>query len=371
MRSVLPAKLVACLLGLAAIGVSVASGGQAEPAAAAAPGSVPAPGTAQAELVFLTWPDYIDPDLVAEFEAEHGVDVRFTYFDSDDARDRVVAQSDGRGFDLLLVDNTAVDAYRRRGWIAPLDQQSIPGLRHLDPRFSTADPGTDGYAVPYFWGTIGIAYRADLLDRGIAAWMALYRPDAALAGRIMMLADSYDLIGMALKALGYSMNSTDPDQIDAAIALVDQQKPAVARYGTLSLGDDSALLSGEVVAAMTYNGDAAMLRDQQPAIRYRVPDEGCAIWTDFLAVGASGDRALASAFIDFLNQPEHAARNAQYLHYATPNRAAEALLPEGFRDDPLVYPPREILARCEHYQPLPAEAMRRRSEAYAAIVYGR
>jgi len=359
MCRVLLAKRVACLLGLAAIAGSVLGGSQAAPAREAA------------ELVFLTWPDYIHPELVADFEAQQGVDVRFSYFDSDDARDRVMAQSEGRGFDLLLVDNTAVDAYRRRGWIAPLDQRALPNLSHLDPSFSAAYPGTDGHGIPYFWGTVGIAYRADLVDRPIDTWMELYRPDDALVGRLMMLADSYDLIGMALKALGYSMNSTDPDQLDAAIALINQQKPAVASYGTLSLGDDSALLSGEVIAAMSYNGDAAMLMDQQPAIRYRVPEEGCAIWTDFLAVGASGNRALAFAFIDFLNQPEHAARNAQYLHYATPNRAAEASLPESFRQDPLVYPPPATLARCEHYRPLPADAVRRRSEAYAAIVYER
>jgi spermidine/putrescine transport system substrate-binding protein len=364
---------------LALPGVGAAAGSEVAPGArpgdepAAASGErVSGPETNQTteELLFLTWPDYVDPTLVREFEHEQQVRLRFEYFDSDDARDRLMAHTDGKGFDLLVVDNTAVAGYDRRGWIAPIVANAVPNLRHIDPGLDRAYADTSGLAVPYFWGTLGIAYRTDLVPHPPRSWMDLLRPDAALSGRIMMIADSFDLVGMALKALGHSMNSNDPDALAQAAALLAEQKPAVHRYGTLSLGADSELLTGEVIAAMAYSGDAATLMDQDAAIAYVVPREGGAIWVDYLAINARGRRSLAAAFIDFLNRPEVSARNARHLSYATPNRAAKTLLPAEFLQNPLIYPDAETLAHSEHYAALTPDALRRRVQVYSAIVYG-
>ena len=122
---------------------------------------------------------------------------------------------------------------------------------------------------------------------------------------------------------------------------------------------------------MAYSGDAATLIEQNDGIVYVVPKEGGAIWIDYLAVGATGRRQLAEAFIDFLNRPKIAARNARYLNYATPNLKAEKLLPADFMADPLIYPNADTLAHSEHYRALTADALRRRVQAYSAIVYGR
>lgn len=328
------------------------------------------PDGSRQELRLLTWPDYLDPECAAEFEQAYDVKIRFLYFDSDDARDRLVAQSDGQGFDVVTLDSSAVATYRRHGWIAPIDRSQAANVGHIDAEIDQAYPGTSGYAVPYFWGTTGIAYRSDLTADPPRRWMDLFRPDPALAGRVMMIADSYDLIGMALKTLGFSMNSEVPEEIDQAAMLLAEQKPELRRYGTLDLGPDSELISGEVIAAMSYSGDAMMLMEQHDAIRYLVPEEGTALWIDYLAVAALGDRELGLRFVDFMNRPDIAARNARYLSYATPNLAAEKQLPETFLENPLIYPSAETLARCEHYKPLSAEAVRRRVDAYSSIVYG-
>lgn len=360
-------RLAGVLNGLTLLLALLVGDSLAEDAPAASPGADTAPAQ---ELRVLTWSDYIDPVLVAEFEQAFDTRVRFEYFDSDDARDRLVAQSDGRGFDVMVLDSSAVASYRRRGWISPIDAAQVPNVRHIDASIDQAYSHTSGYAVPYFWGTTGIAYRADLVTEPPRRWMDLFRPDAALVGRIMMVADSFDLIGMALKALGYSMNSADPEQIDQATALLLEQRPALRGYGTLDLGPDSQLIGGELAAAMSYSGDAVMLMEQHDAIRYLVPEEGGPIWIDYLTIGAQDKPDLAAALINYLNRPEVAAQNAQYLSYATPNLAAEALLPDVFLSDPLIYPPAEVLARCEHYKRLPAEAIRRRMEAYSTVVYG-
>jgi spermidine/putrescine transport system substrate-binding protein len=186
-----------------------------------------------------------------------------------------------------------------------------------------------------------------------------------------MSADSLDLVGMALKGLGHSMNSADPGALQAARELLLAQAPAVHRYGALGVDERSELLRGEVAAAMTYNGDAAALMDHNTAVAYVVPREGGAIWVDHLAIAAASERkALATAFIDYLNRPEVAARNALGIHYATPNRAAEALLPASFRADALVYPDASTRARCETYRRLSPEALRSRVQTYSELVHG-
>ena len=324
------------------------------------------------EIVLFTWADYLDSELASEFEAEFGVRVRQVHFENDEIRDGVMAQTGGAEFDILLLDNTSLEAYQKRGWIAPIDSAAIPNRRFVASRWERAYSHSAGYAVPYLWGTLGIAYRRDLIGRDLDSWMDLLRPRADLVGRILMSADSLDLIGVTLKALGHSMNNVDPDALAAARDLLLSQKPAVHRYGALAVNDHSELLSGDVVAAMTYNGDAASLMEENDAVVYVVPKEGGALWVDYLAIAAKSRRKeLAAAFINYMNRPQVAARNAEALHYATPNAGAEALLPEAFRTDPLVYPDARTLSRCETYARLPPAALRKRVQAYASIVFGR
>ncbi len=321
-------------------------------------------------LVFLNWSEYMDPELVAEFEALRGVKVTQLYFESDDTRDQILVESKSQGYDLAMVNEVQLDLYRRRGWLAPLDPAAIPNLRHVDPRWFDAFPAAVGYAVPYAWGTLGIAYRADLIPKPLTRWMQLFRPDPALRGRILMHYHARDLISMALKALGYSANSVDPQELEQAQQLLLEQKPHVKSYSFLSLDESSALVSGEVVAAMMYSSDALMVQRHHPAITYVVPEEGGTLWVDYLAALEAGkNQDLAWAFMDFLSQPDKAAQLAMYLQAPTPNRTAMALLPEAFLAHPAVYPPQEELLRSEVYTALPPLALRLRNAIFADLFH--
>lgn len=305
---------------------------------------------AEQELVFLTWADYIDPGLVAEFEQAEGVKVRFVYFESDFIRNEILVQTDARGFDLASVDGGSIGALANRGWLAPVSEREVPNLTRIDPDQRNAYERAAQYGVPYTWGTLGIAYRADMVSRPPTRWMDLFRPESSLDGRILMIQDPRELIGMALKALGYSANSEHPEELAAAERLLKEQRPHVKSYSYISLSEDSSLVSGETAAAMIYNGDALMLQQYNPQIRFVLPREGGGIWVDYLVVMAASPRkALAARFIDFLNQPENAARNAAFVFYATPNLAAERLLPASFLNDPRIYPDPVSLERSEHY----------------------
>jgi spermidine/putrescine transport system substrate-binding protein len=261
-----------------------------------------------------------------------------------------------------------MEAYAKRGWIEAIDHKRLKNLKHIIPRWAKAFAASETHGVPYFWGNLGIAYREDLVDKPPASWMDLYKPDESLRGRIVMNKTSRDLIGMALKALGYSANSVDRDELRAAERLLMHQKPFVRAYSYVSLNAQSAMVSGEVAMAMMYSGDALMLMEHHPKIRFVLPKEGGNLWVDYLTVAAkSSNKALAYAFIDFLNEPQNAAQLAQFVYYATPNKAAEALLPEEHLTDPVIYPSAEVLSRSEPNRPLPARTIKLRNEIFSRV----
>jgi spermidine/putrescine transport system substrate-binding protein len=321
------------------------------------------------ELVFLTWADYIDPELVREFEQQFNAGIRPVHFETDPVRDQMMLEADGRGYDVILVSETQLNPYRQRGWLAALDANAIPNRRHIDPRWWTvAGPASD-YGVPYAWGALGIAYRADLAPEPITRWRQLFEPADPLRGKILMIKDYQDLFGVALKALGFSDNSTDFTELAAAERLLLAQKPYVKSYSYLSMGEDSELVTGAIAAAMIYNGDALMLSERHPAIRFVLPEEGTILWADYLAVAQSSvNKDLAMAFINFLNEPEHAARLARFVFYATPNRAAEPLLPAEFLNNPLIYFDPRLVERSEFHAELPGPVLSRRNRVVTELL---
>lgn len=325
----------------------------------------------QRELVFLNWSDYMDPALVEEFEKMHGVKVKQVYFETDDARTDLLLNTKGAGYDLIVCNDTAIAAYVKSGWLDPIPAADVPNLKHIDPRWRRGPGEIDRYGVPYFWGTVGIGYRKDLVREPVTSWRALFQPAAALRGRIAMINDVRDTIGMALKSLGHSINSNDSRALAQVERLLLAQRPFVKTYSYVSLGADSALLTGEVWMAMMYNGDALMLRERDPNIAFVVPAEGTSVWVDYLAVLRDApNKELARKFIDFVHEPRNAARLAEYVHYATPNLAAQALLPAEMLADATVYPPQAVIQRSEAHVPAPPRLISKRNAIFARLQGG-
>ena len=320
----------------------------------------------QRELVLLNWSEYIDPELVVKFEKQFNAKLTEVYFESDDLRDDMMLETDGSAYDLALVNGVSVDVYRKRGWLSSVSETQIPNLKYIDKRWLDAFPGLEGYAVPYFWGTMGIAYRKDLVPTPLSSWMDILQPAEYLHGRIGMIENARDALGMALKALGYSANSTDTAQIKAAEQLLLAQKPHVKTYTYIALNEESALVSGDIIATMLYSGDALMVQEHHKEIAYVVPSEGGNIWVDYLVVlESSKNKELAWAFLNFLNEPENAAQLAEFVYYATPNKGAEELLPAEFLEDPVIYPSQAVLSRSEFYKPLPPRVSKKRNIAFS------
>jgi spermidine/putrescine transport system substrate-binding protein len=245
----------------------------------------------------------------------------------------------------------------------------VSGRTHIDADWQNAFAAARGYAVPYFWGTLGIGYRTDLVPEKIVSWKQFYRPSERLRGKLGMIKSSRDVIGMALKALGYSANSSDPKQLAEAEQLLRAQKPYVGDYTYIDLDEKSELVTGKIVASMMYSGDALMVKEHHPEIVYVLPEEGGNLWVDYWTVmNRSQIRELAMAFINFLNQPKIAARLAEFVYYATPNKAAEKLMSEEFLQDPTIYPNRKQLEKSEFYTKLPPRASKKRNRIFNDIV---
>ncbi|MBF0215235.1 MAG: spermidine/putrescine ABC transporter substrate-binding protein, partial [Magnetococcales bacterium] len=276
----------------------------------------------------------------------------------------------GESFDLMVVNRVMLPYYVRQGWVNPIDKGRLKHLAQFDPRW-LVEPDSDGrlMAVPYFWGNIGLAYREDLMSTPPAGWNDFFQPPEPCRGRIQAIESDRELLGIALKALGHSVNSEDGAALSAAEALLQAQKPHVKSYRYIELGPESPLVTGEVWMALVFNGDALKLAEHHPSIRYLHPPEGSILWIDDLAVGSgSARRELALDFLDFLNDPAMAVRNAEALHFASPNREALRLGSRKYLEDPIIFPPEEVLSRSESVRPVGARTQRRINDIVARLL---
>ena len=317
---------------------------------------------AEKELIILNWSEYISPDMIKSFEKKHKVKVKEVYYESDDARDRILLDTKGKGFDLILVNGAVFQGYRRQGWLQPIDARYIPNLRHIEKHWLKVFKPAEGYSVPYFWGTLGIAYRKDLVSKPITSWKQLFNPEKKLQGKILMVKSSRDLIGMGLKSLGYSANSNNKKELKEVEVLLMKHKPFVARFGYIALDNNSSMVSGEIIAATVYGGDALNVAEHNNNIVYVIPQEGGNIWVDYFALSSSSkNKRLAMKFLNFINQPEWAAKNAEEMYLATANKSAKKHLSKEHLNDPVIYPSKTLLQNSEMYNELTAKSNRLRA----------
>lgn len=294
---------------------------------------------AEHRLRILNWEDYLSLEIVAEFEKLHNVKVDIFYYEHDEERDELLATRNGTGYDLVLVDGQSIPGYARLGWLSPLTAAEVPNLSLLSTWWQNYNPDAIGRVMPYGWGTYGIAYRVDLVEKPVTSFAQLFKPVSSLQGKIIMSPQALELVPVALQALGFSMMSHDPRELEAAEILLKSQKPYVYRYAALLLTEKSSLISGEAHAAMAYSGDAAALQALNENIRYAEAEEGQILWFDYWAVLASStQKELAYQFLDYLQQPEVNARNAEAIYTATFNEKAMAYISEETKNNPAVFP---------------------------------
>ncbi len=288
------------------------------------------------------WDTYIGPDTIDRFKEATGLDVRYDLYASNDELFARLREGNP-GYDVIFPSNDYVERMKLAGMIQPLDHGRIPNAANIDPAFVDPpfDPGR-AHSMPYFWGTVGIGYRASRASP--ASWADLFESDEH-AGWIALL-DSTDSIYSALKHLGHSVNTDDPAEIEAAAQVLIAAKPRIRTFAP-DTGQD-LLIAGEVDLCLEYNGDILQVMEEDDDLAYVVPEEGALLWEDTMCVptGAPNPDG-AHQFINFILEGEVHGAIAEFIRYPCPNAAAMAYIPEADKTDPSIYPPREVLERCE------------------------
>ncbi|MDQ0192361.1 ABC transporter substrate-binding protein [Paenibacillus wynnii] len=301
-------------------------------------------------LTIYNWGDYIEPELLEEFEAETGITVIYQTFDSNEAMLTKVEQG-GTTFDVVIPSDYAIAKMKEEKLLVPLDSAKIPNLSNIDPRFMdlSFDPG-NLYSVPYFWGTVGIIYNPDM-TQGIdfTSWDSLW--DKRLNNSIFLVDGAREVMGMALNSLHYSVNDQNEEHLQEALTKLNKLSPNVKAI----VGDEIKMLlaNEEAAVGIVWSGDASEIMSENDKLEYVVPEEGSNKWFDNMVIPRTAANVEgAHQFINFMLRPEIAAKNAEYVGYSTPNIEALKLLPSEVSEDTRFYPPAEITDRLEVYDNL-------------------
>jgi spermidine/putrescine transport system substrate-binding protein len=253
------------------------------------------------ELNLYGWSEYVPQALLDGFTEETGIKVNYdTYSSNEELLAKL--QAGASGYDVIIPSDYTVAIMIKQGLLEQIDLNQIPNFKNLSPELTNLDfdPGNK-YSVPYQWGTVGIAVDTDKVTRPITKWTDLWDPE--FKDRVVMLDDEREVLGMVLQTLGYDKNSTDPAQLEEAKAKLLELMPNVRLFDSDS--PKTALLAGEVWLGHTWNGEAAIAHNENPAIDYICPEEGCGIWVDNLAVPkAAPHKDAALAFMNYVLKPD-------------------------------------------------------------------
>lgn len=290
-------------------------------------------GGAQAskELNLYAWSEYIPQALLDGFTQETGIKVNYdTYSSNEELLAKL--QAGASGYDVIVPSDYTVSILVKQGLLEELDLSQIPNFANIFDEMKNQyfDPGNK-YSVPYQWGTVGLVFDTTKITTRPTKWADLWDP--AYAGRVVLLDDEREVIGMVLMTLGYDKNSTDPAQLEEAKAKLSELKPNVRLFDSDS--PKTALLAGEVWLGQTWNGEAAIAHNENPAIDYICPEEGCGIWLDNLSIPKGAQhKDAALKFINYVLKPEASILVTKEFPYSNPNKAALEYLKQ---QDPAAY----------------------------------
>jgi spermidine/putrescine transport system substrate-binding protein len=304
-----------------------------------------APAAAQKTVHIAIWSGYLTPEVQQDFEKKTGIKAVVSNYSSNEELLAKI-QAGASGYDVVVPSDYMVGVMAKQKLLRELDRSKLPHAAKLDPKLlARAYDPENKYSVPFDWGTTGIAVNPSLYKGTITSWKDLLtRPD--LAGKFTLLDDVRETLGAALRALGYSINTHKPDEIQAAKALLMQARKRVKAFSSEIV---PSLTSGETPVAQAYGTDALRARKASGGkVDYVFPKEGCTLWIDNFSIPAAAAHPdEAHAFIDFMLNPGSSVQAVQEIFIAPSNLETRALLPEDFRKNLMLFPGPETMAKCE------------------------
>lgn len=288
------------------------------------------------DVVYIyNWGDYIDENIVDMFEEETGIKVIYEMFETNESM-YTKLKNGGNQYDVAIPSDYMITKLIKEDMIQKIDLSKIENYSNIGEAYQQQafDPN-DEYSIPYFFGTNGILYNKTMVSGPVDSWSILW--DEAYENQILMNNSQRDSIMVALKLLGYSMNTTDPAELEEAKNLLLEQRDLVLAY-VVDNGKDM-MINEEAAFLVTWNGDAIWLIDENPNLDYVIPQEGSNIWIDSMVIPTNAKNVdNAHKFIDFMLREDIAYLNTDYVGYSTPNTKAFEMLDESMKNNTIAYP---------------------------------
>lgn len=303
----------------------------------------------KAELHIYNWSDYFAQDTLKNFEQRYNCRVIYDVFESNEAM-YAKLKAGASGYDVVFPSSYQAMLMDKEGMIEHLDHSKIPNIKFIDEKFLKVvalDKGMT-YSMPYMTGTSGFAINTEKVGNFDASWSIYDRAD--LKGRMTLLNDYREVIGGALKYLGYSLNTTDPKQVEQAGEVIKRWKKNIAKFASDEY--KPGIASGEFYVALGFSGDIKQVADGKKII-YVLPKEGFSFWADDMVILKDApNKDLAYEFLNYLTDPEVTAKNMEFNYYLAPNTGAYDKVSKDMRDDPMVFLPDDVMAHGEQIRPL-------------------
>jgi spermidine/putrescine transport system substrate-binding protein len=319
-------------------------------------------------LRLLNWEDYLSEDAQQLWQ-QRGHTIDTVLFDNDEKRDAILVNAQKNKIDVAVVDENIGKLFGSKGKLLEMNESNVPALANIDPFWRKR---CGKFAVPYLWGTMGIAYRSDVIRQPPDSWSALLEPTEQLKGHISMMDDFTDMLAPALFMRGYSLNTANRSQLKQVFEMLKQQAPAVLTYDYPITFVDNSEHADQLYMAQVYGGDHLTLNDKagvEGLWKYVVPKEGSVLWVDSMAISSStNNKTLAYQFVNFISEAKVAAINAEKLYLATPNTKSFVFLSQEFKNDREVFPDEATLKRSQLYQVLTSETIQLRMRITNAVV---
>lgn len=293
--------------------------------------------------------DYIAPDILGIFRKETGIKLNYdTFAVSEDAYTKI--KNSGVDYDLLIISDYMIERMIKENLVSEIDFNQLENYSFIDERFRYLEFDPENkYSVPYMWGTVGIMFNKKFINKTSLSWNILW--DEKYKNQIFMYDNPRDTIGVALKRLGYSINTRDEKKLNQVKNILVEQKKIVQAYLSDAIKDK--MINNEGILAVAYSGDALFCQNQNKDLDYVIPDEGSNLWFDSIVILKDArNKDAAHKFINFLCRPDIALLNTDYIGHSTPNKSAFDRLPDHIKNSKIYWPDDKEFARCEIYHDL-------------------
>lgn len=302
------------------------------------------------QVVVFNAGEYMDMDLIKQFEKDTGIEVIYQTFQSDEEMFVKLTQS-ANNYDVVVPMDYMVEKLLKYDMLAPIDFSNVPNAKYIMDQYKNLPFDPEGkYTVPYFTSSFGIVYNKDMVDKPIDSWADLWDPK--YKGKIIM----YDLprlsMSVALQKLGYSINTTDMKEINQATEELIKQKPLVYAYLTDEARD--VIIQGDAAMTVMYSGDALLMSKENPNLKYVIPKEGGNRQVDSLAIPKKAqNKKNAEIFINYFTDPKISAANAEWMEgFTSPVKGVREMLPDYIKNSNEAYPDEKTLPKIEMFKDL-------------------